>query len=367
MSEKESHKVSPNDATDYKEAYYRERDAHTKTKIKLGIKERELHDITQSRSYKMAKVLALSKHGVRVVLDHAKRHSPKHAAMIAKNKRRVRAVYDSTEFKKTLERKPTADLAIVIHLYYTDMLPTFLKRLDGMSSLSYDLFFTVPKGKEHVVDEILKQKPDARIVIVPNCGRDVLPFIEVLRCISKIGYTKVLKLHSKRSPHREDGEEWRDKIIESLTPSDPMQIRKILQTLDKPDTAIIGPTGEYVSLLVNFTATKHHTNRLLPKLASKEQIVRLMMVPDEYGFFAGTMFWARIDVLMPIINSVQASDFEPEIGQVDSTLAHALERLFNVIPEIHNKNMYEVQDKTVERIDYHTTNIPAWSEVALDK
>jgi lipopolysaccharide biosynthesis protein len=367
MNEKESHQESTQDATDYKEVYYRERDAHTKTKIKLGVKERELHDITQSKSYKIAKVLALSKHGARVALNHAKKYNPKRAAMIAKNKRHVRAVYDSIEFSKTLEKQPTADLAIVIHLYYTDMLPSFLKRLDTLSPLPYDLFVTVPKGKEYIVDEILKKKPDARVVIVPNCGRDVLPFIEVIRHIGKVGYTKVLKLHSKRSPHREDGEQWRDKIIESLTPDDPALINKIIQTLDKPNTAIVGPTGEYVSLLVNFTATEHHLKRLLPKLMTREQIVRLLTASDEYGFFAGTMFWARIDALMPIIDTVHASDFEPEIGQVDSTLAHALERLFNVVPELYGKDMYEIQSKTITSVDYHTTNIPSWSEVALDK
>jgi lipopolysaccharide biosynthesis protein len=177
----------------------------------------------------------------------------------------------------------------------------------------------------------------------------------------------VLKLHSKKSPHRKDGESWRDKIVESLLPENKSLIRDVCKILENKDTAIVGPQGEYVSFLVNFTSTSHHVKKLSKKIIDIELAENLVSVSDEYGFFAGTMFWSRIDALMPVINNVSPSDFEPELGQVDSTLAHALERLFNVIPEIQKKKIYELDQEGVCRIDYHTTNIPEWSEVALDK
>jgi lipopolysaccharide biosynthesis protein len=46
-------------------------------------------------------------------------------------------------------------------------------------------------------------------------------------------------------------------------------------------------------------------------------------------FPSGSMFWARTAALKPLLNSnFSIDDFPDEVGQVDETLAHAIERLF---------------------------------------
>jgi len=50
---------------------------------------------------------------------------------------------------------------------------------------------------------------------------------------------------------------------------------------------------------------------------------------SDLNFVAGSMFYARREVLQPILNlHLSEDDFEPEAGQTDGTLAHAVERVF---------------------------------------
>ena len=343
-----------------------EKDNHKKTKIKLMAREREIHDITQSNSYKLARILAKSKHGLRVLKNHASDLTPRRIKLVKGNQHHVRKIYSSEKFNEPFSMVPSSNIAVVIHLYYTDMLPYFLEKLENISHIKYDLFITVPDHRTAEVIDIKIKLPEARVVVVPNCGRDVLPFVEVIRKIQNQGYIKVLKLHSKKSPHRSDGELWRDKIINSLLPKNKKLLDGLLKTLDNKKTALIGPSGEYMSLLVNFSATAHYVKNLVGKIVDTKDADDLTRTSDEYGFFAGTMFWARIDALTEIVNDISAEDFEPEQGQEDSTLAHGLERLFNVIPELQGRSMFEVTKDSVEKVSYHTTNIPSWSEVALE-
>jgi lipopolysaccharide biosynthesis protein len=54
----------------------------------------------------------------------------------------------------------------------------------------------------------------------------------------------------------------------------------------------------------------------------KEQLAGL-------NFVAGSMFYARKEVLFPVLAlDLKDSDFEDENKQLDSTLAHTLERIF---------------------------------------
>jgi lipopolysaccharide biosynthesis protein len=141
---------------------------------------------------------------------------------------------------------------------------------------------------------------------------------------------------------------------------------QIINTLDNKNSSLVGPEGEYVSLLVNFTATSHYLKSVTGKVLHTQTADEMIRSADEYGFFAGTMFWARLDVLLPILNNINIEDFEPELGQVDSTLAHALERLMSLIPVLQGKEIFEARSDGVVKIDPHTTNIPEWSEVALE-
>ena len=82
----------------------------------------------------------------------------------------------------------------------------------------------------------------------------------------------------------------------------------------------------------------------------------------EYGFFGGTMFWVDLESIKDLFVYSSAKYFEPEAGQIDATFAHALERLFCIIPEIDGKDIYESTGGEVRKRPYQSDNIPDWSE-----
>lgn len=359
---------TPIQKEDYKQLLDIEKERHIKTRIKLSMRERELHDITSSSAFKLARFLAKAKSAVLYPLRVARGSVSRVRFKMFINKHKVTKAYQSDNFSSQIkEAKASSETAVVIHLFYTEMIDYFCDKLQTISKIDYDLYITIPESKQDEIDLIKSKCPNAVICIVPNCGRDVLPFVQVIKQLQSQGcnYKYVLKLHSKKSPHRVDGEQWRDKLVDSLLPKDLVLTSKLKTILEKKDTAIIGPEGEYVSLLVNYDSTGHHTLRLLKKIFSDKVAREMKPKSDEYGFFAGTMFWAKISAIQPVIDAVNVTDFEPEMGQVDSTLAHALERLFTVVPELHNKNIYEIDNNEIIEIDTHTSNIPEWSEVAI--
>lgn len=341
-------------------------ESHQRTKIKLSMLERELHAITTSRSYKLARGLFLFKVLISRFINKIKSFNPSRRIAVYRDTRHAVSVYDSDAFTKINGVIPTSELAVVIHLYYPEMLDYFENILKRLGDIEKDIFITIPIDKYDAnVHKIKKSLPKSTVLAVPNRGRDVLPFVQVLKALSTLGYTKVLKVHSKKSPHRDDGDVWRDEMINNLIPADKKGIKGIISTLNKKNTALIGPAGEYVSLLVSFNATKHHTKKMLENIFGHTTAEDVINRVDEYGFFGGTMFWARVDALKDIVDLVGPRDFEIELGQQDSTLAHSLERLFSVVPEIRDQVNYSSSREGLTVTEHHTSVIPDWAEESL--
>lgn len=352
------------DTLSYKQRYEFEKQKREKMKIKLSVRERQIHDITTSGSYKLAKKIAYAKHLIRYTRNYGRELHPKRISLKLRNKQYIHSYYDSKEFEESFRQNRTCETAVVLHLYYPDMLSYFSSKLQKLP-VDYDLFVTLPDVHKGLASDIRKRL-GAQVIIVPNGGRDVLPFIQVAKRLYGQGYEVVLKIHSKKSPHFKDGDVWRERIINNLMPGDRKCAKKLMETLRQPKTAIVGPRGEYVSLLVSYAETGHRIQAIVGRLMNKKLARELQTQSDEFGFFAGTMFWVRLESIMPIINNTTMDDFEPEMGQVDSTLAHALERLMCVYPELEGRNMYEMSNDCVELIEYHTANIPSWSEIYED-
>jgi lipopolysaccharide biosynthesis protein len=271
---------------------------------------------------------------------------------------------NADEIRK-IKRQPATEISVVVHLYYTegwDVLKTALQNI----SKPFDVFITLPKESIGFSEEILKDYSNAYILEVPNRGRDVLPFLQIAQELKTLGYKYVLKVHSKKSPHRKDGDKWFRQLVASLLPSKPETFNKLMGTLADEDTGIIGPVGQYISLTVNFPANGPRIAEALSNIYYPALTDKVIRTRRQYGFFAGTMFWARLDAIRPILDrKFKVSRFDPEKGQIDATFAHALERVFSLVPEIESKKMYEIGPRSIKQLEYKTDNVPDWSDVYI--
>ncbi len=212
----------------------------------------------------------------------------------------------------------------VIHAWYPEVLAELLQALQR-SGLVWRLIVTTTPDQAAAVRRILDVHTlPYDIEIAANRGRDILPFLRVANRLVDEGAECVLKLHTKRSTHRGDGDRWRREMIDRLLA--PQRAERIVAAFrDEPDLGLVAPEGHVQPLRDFWGANRDHVAYL----------TRCMGIPaaDDVRdtFIAGSMFWLRPHALRPLLDAHLAEDeFDIESGQVDGTLAHAIERVFTL-------------------------------------
>lgn len=256
-----------------------------------------------------------------------------------------------------------ATLAVVIHLFYLDNWVLFNEKLALLGEDSFDLFITMPKQNEGFAKVIERDYPEVKIIYSPNRGRDVLPFLKVARMLYNSGYKTVLKFHSKKSSHWDGGQSWLEEMMSQIIPNDKKALKQILNIINRENFGVLGPAGVYYPLTINFPANGKCMTTIISDIKTRELAHRVLQEDRrKYGFFGGTMFWINLSSIEELFRYSSASYFEPETGQIDGTFAHALERLFCIIPEIEAKDIYESTGGRVVKRAHASNNIPSWSE-----
>jgi lipopolysaccharide biosynthesis protein len=252
---------------------------------------------------------------------------------------------------------PEATTAVVLHLYYPESWELFAAKLEAVEGRPFDLFVTLPREHLGFAALIRARHPAARVLEAPNRGRDVLPFLKTARHLQARGYEHVLKLHSKRSTHRTDGAQRLKGILDRLLPAEPSALDAVLAALADPATGVIGPATQYVTLAKNYPSNRRFVLRALSHAHSRADAARVDRDVRDYGFFAGTMFWARLDAIAPVLRrNYGLRDFGHESGQIDATFAHGLERVLCVSPELQRRTMLESDGTAVTPIPYASDN-----------
>jgi lipopolysaccharide biosynthesis protein len=221
----------------------------------------------------------------------------------------------------------------VVHCFYTDVAATILTRMadPGMAAAGARFVFALTTDSAEKAAAlraiVTRLGVSAEVMVCPNRGRDVAPFLSACRRHID-GADLVLHLHTKKSPHDSELATWGAFLLDNLI-GDPEVVASILQLFEFDDTGMVY-SGHLrrVAMRRNWGYDYPAARDLLARMGVSISTDTILEFPTS------TMFWARPEVLKPLLAlDLGPEEFEPEAGQGDGTLAHAIERCLCYLAE----------------------------------
>lgn len=212
------------------------------------------------------------------------------------------------------QRPMSARVAVVVHL--APSAPQVQPVVEMLSSIPvpFDLFVTNSTGSKVDVDtSSLQNLGNVSVFEAPDQGRDLLPLVTLVNADLLEPYELVLKLNSEA-----EGTD----LVQSVE-----RVSSILAAFaDDPSLGILGPASAIRG------AEAWGENRELVEAVM--QRLQLGLEGRDLRFVAGHTYWIRGFILQGL-RSLQISewDFESEFGQLDGTMAHALERVLGLVAD----------------------------------
>lgn len=216
--------------------------------------------------------------------------------------------------------KPAPTPCVVIHAWHMDVFDEIIELLLN-SGLSWRVIVTTATEHKNTIQEkLVAARMTYELLVVENRGRDILPFLHVANRLIQEGVSVVLKLHTKKSLHRSDGQAWRRELTNRLTCAS--RAEALFSAFERqPDLGLIAPEGHVLPLNFYWGANAENVAHLAMRMGIPEPRV------ESETFISGSMFWVRLEALRPLLDAqLGIFEFEAESGQVDGTLAHAVER-----------------------------------------
>ena len=215
-------------------------------------------------------------------------------------------------------------VAAIIHAFYPEELEPALARLAN-APCALDLFLstdTEAKRQEIEARTAAWSKGRVEIRVLPNRGRDIgAKFVGFRDVYDR--YDLFIHLHLKKSPHGGAPlARWRDYLFDNLLGS-PAIAGSILSLFDDPRLGIVFPQHLFeIRGILNWGYDYDLARALMRRLGVEINKDLVLEFPS------GSMFWGRSAALRPLLDAgLTYDDFPEESGQVDGTMAHAIERI----------------------------------------
>lgn len=251
-----------------------------------------------------------------------------------------------TNLEAVTARPFNKKIAVHVHIYYQDLFDEIFAYLRNIE-FDFDLYITTTKENEKLILAKIQKgrlKLCAKFIkvsAVKNIGRDIYPFFFILGTNWK-NYDIVAHFHSKKSLYTGQSQDgWRRYLLKSLLGSG-QEINKIITILSSEKGGIVFPQ--------TFHNVPCYANTILSNAKWSKTLLAKMKLDDNLpsGYFdypVGTMFWASTAAIEPLFDlRLTEDDFNLKNNLTDGTIAHAIERLFGLVPR------YQGYDVTVLKV-----------------
>ncbi|MCJ7874829.1 DUF616 domain-containing protein [Phaeobacter sp. J2-8] len=210
-----------------------------------------------------------------------------------------------------------------------------------------DYFITCREEIHGLISEwAARDLENAEVVVTPNLGMDVLPFLQICREKELYRYDAVLKLHTKNQKSKLRADQGKI-MLDGLCGSTALveQITEVFR--DDPDAGMVGTAFQLRSANALMYGNRDRMASLLETLEIKL---------TDWPFFTGTMFWIAGRMLKDIAE-LSPQFLEETRGEEMSTggdgaLAHTLERVFGALSKSMAANTYLTERQGYKSDDF---------------
>ena len=234
----------------------------------------------------------------------------------------IEVINTPVEPSKTFDKK----IAVQVHMFYTETLDETIENLNKIP-YNFDCYFsTDTEEKAEVIRNELKDKCKCNnftVEIFSNRGRDVAPFI--FQMADRIDdYDYICHIHSKRTVTGDHGNDWRRYIFKHLF-GNAGYLSNIFDMFEKDENLgmVFPETFSPLEYQAQWGGNLEKCMALLDRLGVS------VALPQDPQFPVGNMFWAKTDAIRAMFKlGLKPEDFPKENKQVNSTVAHCIERVW---------------------------------------
>ncbi len=250
-------------------------------------------------------------------------------------------------------------IALQIHMFYLETLDETIENVNKIP-FNFDCYISTDTDEkaDFIKSEFSTRCKCKKVVVevFENRGRDVAPFI--VQMSSHIDeYDYIGHIHSKKTVKADHGNDWREYIFKNMFGSEDY-LRTLFKSMEDDDK--LGIVFPVTFSPLEYQAEWGGNLGLVEKLLSLLDVnVTLSQDPV---FPVGNMFWAKTEAVRQIFKiGLNFDDFPKEAGQLNQTIAHAIERSWVYLAKeygYHHKailnNIYgDVELKDKKRIAFY--------------